>query len=115
MPKKTDPYRELQEQIDQLIELLDKILKDDEKMGFETRLTTLDTASRVAANLARSIKTVRDLQRDEVDAADLLRQALRELEDEWPELRDCKETLRSGGASSGGAVTPTEVNNAAQV
>lgn len=108
MPKKNDPYQQLQEQIDQLIELITTILKDDGQLDFEQRLTMLDTASRGAMNVARTLKTVRDLQRDEADTFDLLREALKELENEWPELRQCKENLQNGGAVS----AETEATNA---
>lgn len=108
MPKKSNPYQELQEQIDQLIETLDRVLKDDGSLNFEQRLTMLDTASRSAMNVAKTLKSLRDMQRDELDTTELLRRALRELEAEWPELRECKEGLRNGGAA-----LETEVKDAA--
>ena len=109
MTKKTNPYQDLQEQIDQLIALIDQILKDEGSLDFEQRLTMLDTASRSAMNVARTLKSVRDMQRDELDTTDLLRQALRELEDEWPELHECKDSLRNGGTT----VLSTEGKDAA--
>jgi hypothetical protein len=111
MPKKIDPYQEIEKQIDGLVELLDQIVSDSDP---ETRLPRLDTASRAAMNILRMIKTLRELNSAAEDPTALLRKALAELEAEWPDLRDCKEMLRSGGAASGEAASPTEASNEAQ-
>ena len=105
MPKTTDPYAELEEQVQAQINLLEEVVSDPDPAS---RVARLDTATRALLNILRSLKTLRELSAAAGDPTALLRKALQELEEEWPELRTCKEMLRNGGA-----LTPTEANDAA--
>ncbi len=107
MPKTTDPYAELEEQVQAQINLLEEVVSDTDPAS---RVARLDTATRALLNILRSLKTLRELSAAAADPTALLRKALQELEEEWPELRTCKEMLRNGGA-----IPPTEANDAAQV
>jgi hypothetical protein len=106
MPKKTDPYGDLQKQIETQIDLIEEIAADPDPSN---RLERLDASSRAILNILRSLKILHELSAAAADPSALLRQALTELEAEWPELFECKKLLHSGGA-----VTPTEADHAAQ-
>jgi hypothetical protein len=68
-------------------------------LGLSERLAMLDGVGRAAPQLARLMKAQRELESEKDDPMAVLRQALLELEEEWPELRECREKLR-------GALTP---------
>ena len=104
MPKKTDPYDDLQQQIETQIDLVAEIAADPDPSN---RLQRLDTSCRALLNIVRSLKTLHELAGAAEDPTALLRKALAELEADWPELHGCKEMLRSGGA-----VTPAEASDA---
>lgn len=111
MPKKNNPILNLEEEIDRLRkELNDTFDKGDEGLEPAQKLARLDILGRTAMNLARLLKMQVELTSEEEDPAEMLRQALRELEEEWPELRECKDVLRSGGA-----IPAKEAGHAAQI
>ena len=99
MPKKNVTDVSLEEEIAQLRELLRKA---SEKMNTDPQpaewLAVLDSVARAAPQLAHLLKIQRELESEALDPSALLREALAELEEEWPELHECKEKLRSGGA-----------------
>ena len=112
MPKKTDPYTELEEQVQAQIDLLEEVVSDTDPAS---RLARLGSATRALLNILRSLKTLRELSAAAADPTALLRKALEELEEEWPELRSCKEMLRSGGAiGTDSAINSTEATDAAR-
>lgn len=88
----------LEEEIEQLRDLLRKA---SEKMSTdpppEQWLAVLDSVARAAPQLARLLKAQRELENEALDPAELLKEALAELEEEWPELHECKERLRGNG------------------
>ena len=98
MPEKVQTEAGLETEIAQLRELLRKA---GEKIGKDTQseelLAVLDSVGRAAPQLAHLLKAQRELANAELDPAAVLRQALTELEEEWPELHECKEALRNGG------------------
>jgi len=61
--------------------------KQSDNLTLEEQLELLDTVGKTAPALARMLKARRDLANEELDPAALLRQALIELEEEWPELK----------------------------
>ena len=102
MPNSTPNDGGLEEEISLLRELLEKAAsKKDDSLELEERLAMLDSVGRAAPQLARLLKMQRELESAELDPAALLRQALAELEEEWPELRECKEAMRGGAAENG--------------
>jgi hypothetical protein len=100
MPKKNVTDVSLEEEIAQLRELLRKA---SEKMNTDPQpaewLAVLDSVARAAPQLAHLLKIQRELESEALDPAALLREALAELEEEWPELHECKEKLRNGGGA----------------
>ena len=68
--------------------------KQNEKLDLEDQLDLLDTVGKTAPALARLLKARRDLANQDLDPAALLRQALLELEEEWPELKKFAEQFR---------------------
>ncbi len=103
MPKKTNPYDDLEKQIDAQTDLLAEIAADPDPTN---RLDRLETCRRALLNILRSLKMLHELAGAAEDPTALLRKALAELEAEWPELHGCKEMLRNGGA-----ITPAEASN----
>jgi hypothetical protein len=101
MPDKNQTEEGLEKEIAQLRELLRQA---GEKMGKnpkpEELLAVLDSVARAAPQLAHLLKAQRELANAELDPAAVLRQALAELEEEWPELHECKEALRNGGTAN---------------
>ena len=69
--------------------------KQNEKLDLEDQLDLLDTVGKTAPALARLLKARRDLANQDLDPAALLRQALLELEEEWPELKKFAEQFRN--------------------
>ena len=78
----------LDREIDILRELIHKAAaKQSDDLSLEEQLELLDTVGKTAPALARLLKARRDLNNLDLDPAALLRQALLELEEEWPELK----------------------------
>ena len=69
--------------------------KQTDTLQLEQQLELLDTVGKTAPALARLLKARRDLANEELDPAALLRQALLELEEEWPELKKFAEQFRN--------------------
>lgn len=69
--------------------------KQNDKLKLEEQLDLLDTVGKTAPALARLLKARRDLANEELDPAALLRQALLELEEEWPELKKFASQFRN--------------------
>ena len=63
-------------------------------LSLDNQLELLDTVGKTAPALARLLKARRDLANEELDPAALLRQALLELEEEWPELKKFADQFR---------------------
>ncbi len=102
MAKKTKAEGKLEEQINLMQELVEKATAGkDEAMGLGDRLAMLDAVGRAAPQLARLMKAQRELESGKDDPMAVLREALAELEEEWPELRECRERLRNGGTDTG--------------
>jgi hypothetical protein len=68
--------------------------KQTPTLPLEDQLELLDTVGKAAPALARLLKARRDLANQELDPAAMLRQALLELEEEWPELKKFGEQFR---------------------
>lgn len=68
--------------------------KQNDQLNLEEQLELLDTVGKTAPALARLLKARRDLANQDLDPAALLRQALLELEEEWPELKKFAEQYR---------------------
>lgn len=88
-----------QDNLDEEIAILRELIRsaaDQQKpdMSLEDQLELLDTVGKAAPALARLLKARRDLANEELDPATLLRQALLELEDEWPELKKFGEQFK---------------------
>ncbi len=78
----------LDEEIAILRELIHKAAaKQTADLQFEEQMELLEAVGKAAPALARMLKARRDLANEELDPAALLRQALIELEEEWPELK----------------------------
>ena len=69
--------------------------KQTDKLNLDEQLELLDTVGKTAPALARLLKARRDLANQDLDPAALLRQALLELEEEWPELKKFGEQFRN--------------------
>ena len=95
-PKPLPPGQDnLDEEIAILRELIHSAAdKQKPDMQLEDQLELLDTVGKAAPALARLLKARRDLANEELDPAALLRQALLELEEEWPELKKFGEQFR---------------------
>ena len=86
----------LDREIDILREFIHKAAaKQSDELSLEEQLELLDTVGKTAPALARMLKARRDLNNQELDPAALLRQALLELEEEWPELKKFGEKYRN--------------------
>jgi sugar phosphate isomerase/epimerase len=90
-----DTAEGLDREIDILRELIRQAAaKQSADLNLEDQLDLLDTVGKTAPALARLLKARRDLANQELDPAALLRQALLELEEEWPELKKFAEQYR---------------------
>ena len=69
--------------------------KQNDTLTLEEQLDLLDTVGKTAPALARLLKARRDLANQELDPSALLRQALLELEEEWPELKKFGEQFKN--------------------
>ena len=95
-----DPALSAAEGLDREIAILRNLIgqaaaKQSDKLQLEEQLDLLDTVGKTAPALARLLKARRDLANQELDPAALLRQALLELEEEWPELKKFGEKYRN--------------------
>jgi hypothetical protein len=91
MSKRTPATASL-EGLDREIEILRRLIREAAEnqpagLTFEEQLSLLDSVGKNAPALARLLKARRELMHDELDPPALLRQALLELEEEWPELK----------------------------
>ncbi len=98
--KKTPPIPDTAEGLDREIAILRDLIrqaaaKQSDILSLEEQLDLLDTVGKTAPALARLLKAHRDLANQELDPAALLRQALLELEEEWPELKKFAEKYRN--------------------
>ena len=69
--------------------------RQNSELSLDEQLELLDTVGKTAPALARLLKARRDLANQDLDPAALLRQALLELEEEWPELKKFGEKYRN--------------------
>lgn len=100
MGKDTKKEEGLEDEIAQLRDLLGKAAnKVGSDIELEDLLPVLDSVGRAAPQLARLLQVQRELEGEELDPAALLKRALAELEEEWPELKECKERLRGEGTT----------------
>jgi uncharacterized protein YjcR len=98
MPE-TTPIPSTFEGLDREIEILRGLIrqaaeKQSPALKFDEQLSLLETVGRTAPALARLLKARRDLANQAMDPAALLRQALLELEEEWPELKKFGEQFK---------------------
>jgi hypothetical protein len=98
--KKKSPLPDANEGLDREIAILRDLIrqaagKQSQQLTLEDQLDLLDTVGKTAPALARLLKARRDLANEELDPAALLRQALLELEEEWPELKKFAEQYKS--------------------
>jgi hypothetical protein len=87
------------EGLDREIEILRRLIheaaeKQSASLTFEEQLSLLDSVGKNAPALACLLKTRRELIHQELDPPALLRQALLELEEEWPELKQFGEQFK---------------------
>jgi hypothetical protein len=100
MAGKQDKENSLEGEIEQLRDLLKKVReKTTANLTQDEFLHVLDSVARAAPQLAALLKAQRALASEELDPAEILREALEELDKEWPELHACKESLRGGAAA----------------
>lgn len=90
MPEKLpkEPVQGFESEITLLRDLLQKV-GDDLKtpnLSLEQKLSMLESVGRSAPSLARMVKAQQELENSDLDPAQLLRQALDELRQEWPEF-----------------------------
>ncbi len=101
MVGKQDKENSLEGEIEQLRDLLKKVReRTTANLTQDEFLHVLDSVARAAPQLAALLKAQRALASEELDPAEILREALEELDKEWPELHACKESLRGGSASA---------------
>jgi hypothetical protein len=98
MTRKSPPPSDL-EGLDREIEILRRLIHEAAEnqstaLSFDEQLTLLDSVGRNAPALARLLKSRRDLINQELDPAAMLRQALLELQEEWPELKKFGEQFK---------------------
>lgn len=100
------------EGLDREIEILRRLIHEAAEQqsatrSFDEQLNLLDSVGRNAPALARLLKARRDLIHQELDPAALLRQALLELQEEWPELKAFNEQFKPKQAGQPATTTPT--------
>ncbi|MEN6572085.1 MAG: hypothetical protein ABFD24_09610 [Anaerolineaceae bacterium] len=91
MPRK--PLPQTDEGFEKEIKFLRRLIKEIQtkltaQTGLAELLEMLEKVGKAAPQLARMVKAQHDLAAGELDQASLLRQALDELREEWPEFRD---------------------------
>lgn len=87
------------EGLDREIEILRRLIREaaetqSASLTFEEQLSLLDSVGKNAPALARLLKSRSELLHQELDPPALLRQALLELEEEWPELKQFGEQFK---------------------
>lgn len=87
------------EGLDREIEILQRLIreaaeKQSASLTFEEQLNLLDSVGKNTQALAHLLKARRNLIHQELDPPALLRQALLELEEEWPELKQFGEQFK---------------------
>lgn len=94
MGKKKSKFKEqedsagLEKEIQALRRLLEEVTdKDVHELNFDERLNLLETFGQASSDLAHLLKAQHDLNRDDLNPGETLKQALIELEKEWPELQ----------------------------
>lgn len=101
LPKPTPPVvPDTAEGLDREIAILRDLIhkaaaRQRDDLNLDEQLELLETVGKTAPALARLLKVRRDLANAELDPAALLRQALIELEEEWPELKKFGEQFKS--------------------
>jgi hypothetical protein len=91
------PQLQTLEGFEKEIEFLRRLIEDiSQKLTRESTLPEmldmLEKVAKAAPQLARMVKAQQELSNGELDQATLLRQALDELQQEWPEFREyCEE------------------------
>lgn len=95
----TQPAPPTPEGLDREIEILRRLIhaaaeKQSASLTFDEQLALLDSVGKNAPALARLLKTQRYLIHEELDPAALLRQALIDLHEEWPELKKFNEQFK---------------------
>ena len=95
----TQPAPSTLEGLDREIEILRRLIheaaeKQSASLTLDEQLALLDSVGKNAPALARLLKARRDLIHQELDPAVLLRQALIELQEEWPELKKFNEQFK---------------------
>ena len=78
----------VESEIDFLRKLIDGVARElNDSLSLEQKLDMLETVGRAAPQLARMLKAQRELAGSDLDPAALLREALLELQEEWPEFK----------------------------
>ena len=98
MARKPPPPSDL-EGLDREIEILRRLIHEAAEnqsatLSLEEQLSLLDSVGRNAPALARLLKSRRDLINQELDPSAMLRQALLELCEEWPEYKKFTEQFQ---------------------
>lgn len=89
-----EPVQGFEHEIKLLRDLIDRVAEDLQKkeLNLEQKLSMLETVGHAAPSIARMVKAQQELENSDLDPALLLRQALEELEKEWPEFQAlCRE------------------------
>jgi pantothenate synthetase len=88
MSKKINVGEVLEEEINALRELMQlAVSKQDESVAASDRNNLLNTISHASATLGQLLKIQNEMDKGEGGSAEMLRQALQELEEEWPEFK----------------------------
>lgn len=86
--KKQEGSAGLEQEIQALRTLLEESMeRKNSCLSFDEQLNLLETFGRASSDLAHLIKAKHDLDKDDMSPGETLRQALLELEKEWPELQ----------------------------
>ncbi len=96
MPEETptEPVQGFEHEIKLLRDLIDRVAEELKKsdLQLEQKLNMLETVGHAAPSIARMVKAQKELENSDLDPAQILRQALEELEQEWPEFQAlCRE------------------------
>jgi hypothetical protein len=97
--KKTKGTKAIEAGLDKEIETLRTMLRsamdqDSGPLSFDQKLDLLATVGKTSNELARLMKTQKDLAEHKIDPAVTLEIALKELEEEWPELKKFGEQFK---------------------
>ncbi len=104
MPDPQENMEDVSDEIKTLRELIAEAAKT-QRVDLRQTLDALETVANAMPKLITVLKARHEMLRLEDQDADplsALRQALSELEKEWPELHALKEQLRSGGSDATG-------------